>query len=342
MKERKVTIRDIAAEAGVHYTTVSRALAGHPKLPTSTIERIRKIADKLGYVPDPMLSALTAYRTRQGPRSYQGNLAWVTNGHTADELEAHEIFNLYHDGAKKRAAELGYALEKFWLRAEDMTPKRAGNILAARNIRGLLICPQPKTGERIDLDWSLFSAVTFGYTLGWPSLHTVASHAFRALVITVDSVRALGYERIGFALPKDRDARTFHLWSGAFLACQQHWPKKIRVPLYCPKDFEEKGFIRWVERYKPEVVISSYNELIDVLEKHGYSIPKDIGFASPSLVTHKRKVSGIDESSHKMGEAAVDILVGMLHRNDRGIPAVPQYLLIEGAWKAGTTLKKRI
>ncbi len=66
MRERKVTVRDIAQQAGVHYATVSRALSGHPSIPDHTKERIRTIAKQLGYVPDPMLSALAAYRTRLG------------------------------------------------------------------------------------------------------------------------------------------------------------------------------------------------------------------------------------------------------------------------------------
>lgn len=341
VKERKITVRDIAQKAGVHYTTVSRALSGHPSIPEATKKRIRDIAKELGYVPDPMLSALSAYRTRLGPHAFQGNLAWVTNGRTRDELEVHEIFNLYREGARRRAAELGYSLENFWLREGDMSLKRAGDILAARNIRGLLICPQPVAGERVELDWSLFSAITFGYTLGWPALHTVASHTFRALVSTVDEVRARGYRRLGFVLSAERDERTFHIWSGAFLACQQQWHRSERVPLHCPKILHTNPLLRWIERYKPEVIISSLHNLVDVLESNGYRVPRDIGFASPSLTSGPRPVSGIDENSLHMGEAAVNLLVGMLHRNERGIPSMPHTLMIKGTWREGDTLTKK-
>ncbi|MDP0494704.1 MAG: LacI family DNA-binding transcriptional regulator [Verrucomicrobiota bacterium JB024] len=341
MRERKVTLRDIAKKAGVHYATVSRALAKHPSIPESTQRRIQALAQEMDYVPDPMLSALSAYRVRLRPKVFQGSLAWVTNGKTGDELEVHEIFNLYREGARHRAAELGYSLENFWLKEGGMSLKRAADILAARNIRGLLICPQSVAGARIELDWSHFSAVTFGYTLGWPALHTVASHTFRALVSAVDQVRAHGYRRLGFVLSAERDVRTFHIWSGAFLACQQQWPKAERVPLHCPKVMNEKALMSWVERYRPDVLISSLHELIEVLERHGYRIPRDIGFASPSLTTGPRPVSGIDENSFQMGEAAVNLLVGMMHRNERGIPSTPHTLMIEGTWQAGQTLAEK-
>ncbi len=217
-------------------------------------------------------------------------------------------------------------------------PRSGQKCTRGQKYSGLLICPQPEAGLRIDLDWSTFSAVTFGYTLGWPNLHTVASHTFRTLVSTVEEVRARGYRRLGFVLSEERDMRTFHIWTGAFLACQQQWPQADRVPRHCPKVINTKPLLRWVERYRPEVIISSLHEIIDILESNGYRVPDDIGFASPSLISGPRKVSGIDENSFHMGEAAVDMLVGMLHRNERGIPATPHTLMIKGTWRQGDTL----
>ena len=39
--------------------------------------------------------------------------------------------------------------------------------------------------------------------------------------------------------------------------------------------------------------------------------------------------------------AAVDFVVGMLHRNERGVPVVPHRLLIDGVWIEGTTVRPR-
>jgi DNA-binding LacI/PurR family transcriptional regulator len=46
-----VTVRDIAAAAGVSPGTASRALRGHPLISENCIARVRQVAESLGYRP---------------------------------------------------------------------------------------------------------------------------------------------------------------------------------------------------------------------------------------------------------------------------------------------------
>lgn len=52
MKNRRVTIKDIAKELGVHHTTVSLALNNSPLLKEETKEKIREKAKQLSYRPN--------------------------------------------------------------------------------------------------------------------------------------------------------------------------------------------------------------------------------------------------------------------------------------------------
>lgn len=56
------TIKDIAELAGVSKTTVSFALNDPGRISKETCERILKIVDELGYVPDPVARTLTTKR----------------------------------------------------------------------------------------------------------------------------------------------------------------------------------------------------------------------------------------------------------------------------------------
>ena len=53
MAVRRVTIKDVAREAGVSVTTVSHALNGKGRLRASTRERVTEVAERLGYRANP-------------------------------------------------------------------------------------------------------------------------------------------------------------------------------------------------------------------------------------------------------------------------------------------------
>lgn len=59
-----VTIKDIAKIAGVSHTTVSRALHDNPALATATVERIKTLANDLGYIPSAAARGLKTNRSR--------------------------------------------------------------------------------------------------------------------------------------------------------------------------------------------------------------------------------------------------------------------------------------
>ena len=58
-----VTIKDIAKVANVSHTTVSRALRDHPAIAPRTAERIRQIAEDLGYIPNTAARGLKTSRS---------------------------------------------------------------------------------------------------------------------------------------------------------------------------------------------------------------------------------------------------------------------------------------
>ena len=60
----RVTIEDIAKRAGVHSSTVSRALRKDSRLPQETCERIRQIASEMNYRPNLMARGLVGRNTQ--------------------------------------------------------------------------------------------------------------------------------------------------------------------------------------------------------------------------------------------------------------------------------------
>ncbi|MEU8257086.1 LacI family DNA-binding transcriptional regulator [Micromonospora inaquosa] len=61
---KRVTIYDVAVEADVSPSTVSRAFSRPSRVNSETAERIRRVAERLGYRTNPLARALTTSRTQ--------------------------------------------------------------------------------------------------------------------------------------------------------------------------------------------------------------------------------------------------------------------------------------
>src|ERR1051325_9261392 len=77
-KSSNPTMQRIADAAGVSRMTVSLALRNHPRISAATRERIRQVAERLGYHPDPEVSKLMAYLRRAKPAKHARVLGLFT------------------------------------------------------------------------------------------------------------------------------------------------------------------------------------------------------------------------------------------------------------------------
>jgi hypothetical protein len=71
---------------------------------------------------------------------------------------------------------------------------------------------------------------------------------------------------------------------------------------------------------------------------------EDIGHASldgDGGVSCHAGVSGIDQNSHLVGAAAVDLLMGALQRGQRGVPETPVRMAVGGVWRVGESAVKQ-
>lgn len=339
---KRATQADVARLAGVHRTTVSLALKNFPNIPERTRQRIRKIAKQIGYTPDPMLSALAAYRNRQRPRVYQGTFAWLVNDMPPFSWKGIAAFGQYFKGASKQAATHGFTLEEFTFGGGGVTPARLAGILRSRNIRGILVCPQPRPNMKLDFPWEEFSAVTFGYTLASPRLHCVTTSHYRATLQSMEELFALGYRRIGFVMAKIHDERLFHTCLSGYLAdVHIGHPTRHKIPPLILKDiYDVKGLLQWYRKYRPEVMLMGPG-LDKLAEKSGLKFPGEVGLACCSLpYNYSPTLSGVQENSFHVGEVAADHLVAMVQRGETGVPESPLQLLVETTWFPGKTLRK--
>lgn len=353
MNERRVTLADVARRAGVHVTTVSLALRNHPRLPETTRRRIQELAQQMGYAPDPLLRALVAYRGQVMPRRNPPTLAYVTNWTTRWGWKSATAHPDFYAGAEAKAKEIGFNLDHFWMREPGLTQGRLSRILHARGINGVIVASHGREmGDELQFDWEQFSAVKIDYFPHQPALHNVTNNQCDIVRLAMQKVMAAGYRRIGFVMHRGWDHAVDHLWTAGYLCEQENLTPKERIPAYIFPDaepvdrwFNENNdpkvdlapFRKWLERHKPEVVISKRSFIQGALQELGLEIPRDLAFVDVFLEDTTGGTAGVRQNHRTVGALAVEILAGQLQHNKRGVPEIPTTTYVEGTWFHGAT-----
>lgn len=334
-------MRALAKQAGVSPSTISRALRNDPQLPPATRQRLQQLASELGYQANPVVAHLTTQLRQSRQARYQATLGFIHNFDTPDFWSrAGSSWSQVLPGLRARASELGYDIDEFWLREPAMTGRRMSAILQNRGIRGLFIPPLHKPIGHLTLDWSRFMALTIGYRMAKPALHAIGNDHFYEINLALRRLRRLGYQRIGLILdPKaDQYAETqystaFHHYSMPGRSLSMFW---LSVPWSTP---QPPGLEKWLDRYKPDAVLSMNRELLEFLRPLR-KVPGELGFAALDLDRTDSRCAGIFTHPRQCMSAAVDFLVSQLQLNHLGLPEVPIYTRLQGFWVDGPTLRK--
>jgi DNA-binding LacI/PurR family transcriptional regulator len=340
----RVTLKDIAAKVGVTKTTVSLALRNGPGISQAMRETIRCVAAEMGYVPDPILQRLAAYRRHGGTTKFQSVIAWVNHWNQPERLRRYHEFEQYWRGAKRAAKRLGYQLAEFIWPA-DCPAKQAEQRLRDLGALGLLIPPHPPEVDWGDFDWSKFSLMRFGMSVRRVDSNLVTADHQRAMVMAMKKIRDYGYRRIGLVYDAAHDHSMGGNLYGGFL-----WAHKLLnlEPSIPPLDFDLQSSVVsgrnewkvWMKKHQPDALLTTAPQTPVFLREFGYSIPRDVAVAGTSL--HDIPVdAGIDQCSNGIGQIAAEMLIKQISLNERGEPADPCRILVESRWQDGKSLPPR-
>lgn len=170
---KRVTMSDIAKAAAVSKNTVSLALKSDPQIPESTRTRIQKIANKLGYQLNPTVAHLMAELRSNTSATPKASLAIINANQNKNAFTEHPTIPCYVDGCRRRAAQLGYGLDTFWLNDPELNGERLNRILKARGIRGIIIVGLMNSNrlpEAFDRTWHTYPCVVTGVRTRQPAL----------------------------------------------------------------------------------------------------------------------------------------------------------------------------
>ena len=338
---KRFTQKDIAKQLGIHVSTVSLALNNSPKIPEETKVKILAVAREFGYKPDPAMSALIQYRkdTSRGSETI-GKIAFLTWWDSPREWERIYAHNGFYEGANERASELGYDLENIWLGQEGMTPRRMGDILYNRGIKGVIVSSFKYPKEDYAMDWKKFCAVKINLVPVGLELNCIRNDQMQMIRLAFSKIIEKGYRRIGLCLNENWAIGTNHMWECGFLYEQSKLKEQEKVPIFLGPFMGKKLFQNWYQEHLPEVIIGMQGQLESWLEDINVVLGKDVAFVDIDKKSGD-KCAGIMQRHTFVGRTAVDVLHGQMVRNDYGQPTVAGEFIVPGEWSDGDTLPPR-
>ena len=343
-KGSRLGLRTIAELLKVSRMTVSMALRNDGRIADRTRKKVHAAAAKLGYTPNPRIGQLMAETARTRHGAPQEVLAYVTSEPTRDGWRKFDgnSFEL----ARQRASEHGFLLEPWWIADPSISSAHLNRILWSRGIKGIVIPNIShqlfiEQGGTLPIEWHRFTVVEIGGALMNPVINQIRHDHYNGMTLTIDKLETLGYRRIGFCVKNEDDLRTHHRWSAAYALWKIMRGHDKQLPPLIIDEVSSDQLCRWVKNERLEVVVSPGLAALHALRKGGLRIPIDIGFASlDAWGPGASKVTGINQNNGEMQTSAVDMLVTLLHRNQRGIPEHPISWVVGGRWIHGQTTQR--
>lgn len=324
----RVTMRAVAKAAGVSATTVSLALRDDRRIAAATRERIRRLAQDMGYERDPTLSALVSLRDDESRRLHRRPLGLaIVPGHMGN---AHRLNRLLREGVDRAAGDSGHFLDAFEL--PESVPAATAILQDARGrgLRGLILLTQVPKDTYLPYDFGNLTVVSLGYPPRPLLLDTVAPHDFHAVELAWRELRWRGYRRIAFALHPHTDSNSDHQWSAAYRHCCASDEDCDRLPIY-DEASPYPGARGWIAEHRPEVMLLIKNP------DHGLAAALDAFRQSVDVVRLGLKeptgpTAGVVHDFTALGASAVMLLEMRLR--ERLVGRVPACLtmLTEGRW----------
>lgn len=339
MVTRAPTTRQIADACACNQSTVSHALRGNPKISQEKRDYIRETAKKMGWKPNPLASAYMSHLRSVRPPGHQANLGFLIANPTNSQISAQGgHLQRHYKGALERANQLGYSLETIWLHQPHLTARRLNAILLNRNVSGLIIPANTDQSEIIkQLNWHQFAVVGLGVSLQFPGLHRVGVHTLHGFDEVLRKMVELGYRRIAIIVSQSYDELVNHGVLSPTYYAQKNLSFGSYLDTYVfsePTDQYKPSIEAWLREHKPDIVLGE-DIVWRVIQEMHWRVPQDVAFASVDASPDFPLIGGFNQRHELHGAVAVDMVVGQLLQNERGMPAIPRSILIEGAWVDG-------
>jgi len=329
-KQHRTSLKDLAAELGVSIATVSRALRSSPEIGKEMQQRVKDLAKRLNYRPNPFAQSLR----KEAPKVI---------GVVVPNLVTH-YYAAVLDGIEEEARRAGYSVISANSHEDFEDEKQAIDNFISLHVEGIVACLAQTT-----TDYSHFEEISdmgiplvfFGRTCLTDRFSSVTANGDEAAQLATQHLIDTGSQRIAFIGGPNHLDMVRRRKHGYLEALRENHIEIERDLVICGK-IDYQFALQAVEQLlkqenRPDAILA-FNDIITfaaftAIKNCGLRIPDDvalIGFTDDVHAAYVTpRMSAIADQSRLMGITACRLLLKSIN----GDPAVykeivPQQLVI--------------
>ena len=324
----RVTIKDIAREAGVSVTTVSRVLNNKADVSDKTREKVLKIIDRLNYNPNSIARGLVMNKT-------------YTIGLIVPDI-SNAFFAEIAKAIEDELREYGYSVIFFNTDNDKDREKESIDLLRSKQVDGLIgACSHDSKDEVLALGKAGFPIVQIDRLVDDSQIPSVIIDNILSGYEATEYLIKKGHRRIAH-ITGALDTNTGIRQAEGYRKALQEYGIEIDEELVMEGDFsQESGYLAMkeiLERNKDLTAVFAGNDMMALgayraIYAAGLKIPEDISIighddftlaslVSPALTTMQQPI-------YKIGKVAASLLIDIIKgkKNKEGLIVVNTSLI---------------
>lgn len=316
-QKKKVTIKDVAKEAGVSYATVSRALSGSTEIGEETRHRILKICDDMGYSPNSLARSMVSKKTN----TIGVIVPSIENDYMSGIVSSLEL-NLKKQGYNIMVCNSMYDLD---------VEREAFRLLISKQVDGLVIIPTgTETYSSLKPLIESIPIVFIGENLKNIPENYVSINNYEGGKMGTEYLYSLGHRNILYMGCRKNSLTHERRIQGYLDACGELGIKVKHIDSTYGRSSVEAGYATAKHVFDKSlnftaIFCAADSFAIGVMkaaDEAGIRIPEDIsiiGFDNlPFTGLPRIDLTTIDQSKNELAKSAVEILVGIIEKRNNG------------------------
>ena len=340
--KHRTSLKDLAQELGVSIATVSRALRSSPEIGQDMQAKVKELAKRLNYRPNPFAQSLR----KEAPRVI---------GVVVPNLVTH-YYAAVLDGIEDEARKEGYSVISANTHEDTEAEIRAIDNFISLHVEGIIACLSQNT-----TDYSHFEEIAnmgiplvfFGRTCLSDRFSSVTANGDEAAYQATQHLIDTGSRRIAFIGGPNHLDMVKRRKHGYLEALRENRIPIDRTLVACEKiDYQwaldtTTRLLNLPVGERPDAILA-FNDIITfaaftAIKQQGLSIPEDVALIGFTDDVHAQyvtpRMSAIEDQSHQMGKTACQLLLKSISGDSKIYrKIVPQKLVIRETSSRNTKL----